>query len=170
MNQSFFIENQLPNNNPHDDLEPEESAMIIVNHVHQGVEMCRNQRIPIAIIQFIQTHHGKSQVRFFLKKAQQKAELAGRKVDINQFSYPGPLPKTKEHAILMMADTIEAASRSLKKYDNPTLDALVDRLVDSQREDGQFDEAQITLKDISDAKAELKLALHSIYHQRISYD
>ncbi len=166
----FFIENQLPNNNPHDDLEPEESAMIIVNHVHQGVEMCRNQRIPIAIIQFIQTHHGKSQVRFFLKKAQQKAELAGRKVDINQFSYPGPLPKTKEHAILMMADTIEAASRSLKKYDNPTLDALVDRLVDSQREDGQFDEAQITLKDISDAKAELKLALHSIYHQRISYD
>lgn len=166
----FFIENQLPNNNPHDDLEPEESATIIINHVYRGVELCRDHRLPIDIIQFIQTHHGNSKVRFFLKKAKEMAELKGEVVDLTRFTYPGSRPKTKEQAILMMADTIEAASRSLKKYDHESLDLLVDKLIDAQREDGQFEEAHITLKDISDSKVALKLALHSIYHQRISYD
>ncbi|MDC1222295.1 HDIG domain-containing protein, partial [Salibacteraceae bacterium] len=166
----FFIENQLPDNNPHDDLEPEESAYIIINHVLRGIEMCREHKIPFDIIQFIQTHHGTSSVRFFLKRAKEKAEQKGIEIDENQFSYPGPKPKTKEHAILMMADSVEAASRSLKKFDKESMDKLVDGLIEYQKNEGQFDNAAITLKDITAAKRALKIALHGIYHQRISYD
>ena len=166
----FFIENQLPDNNPHDDLEPEESAYIIINHVLKGIEMCREHKIPFDIIQFIQTHHGTSSVQFFLKRAKEKAEQKGIEIDENQFSYPGPKPKTKEHAILMMADSVEAASRSLKKFDKESMDKLVDGLIEYQKNEGQFDNAAITLKDITAAKRALKIALHGIYHQRISYD
>lgn len=166
----FFIENQLPDNNPHDDLEPEESATIIINHVLKGIDLCREHRIPFDIIQFIQTHHGTSTVRFFLKKAKEKAEQKGESVDEALYSYPGPHPKTKEHAILMMADSVEAASRSLKKFDKESMDKLVDGLIEYQKNEGQFDNAAITLKDISAAKRALKIALHGIYHQRISYD
>jgi len=166
----FFIENQLPDNNPHDDLEPEESATIIINHVLKGIDLCREHRIPFDIIQFIQTHHGTSTVRFFLKKAKEKAEQKGESVDEALYSYPGPRPKTKEHAILMMADSVEAASRSLKKFDKESMDKLVDGLIEYQKNEGQFDNAAITLKDISAAKRALKIALHGIYHQRISYD
>jgi putative nucleotidyltransferase with HDIG domain len=166
----FFIENQLPDNNPHDDLEPEESATIIINHVLKGIDLCREHRIPFDIIQFIQTHHGTSTVRFFLKKAKEKAEQKGESVDEALYSYQGPRPKTKEHAILMMADSVEAASRSLKKFDKESMDKLVDGLIEYQKNEGQFDNAAITLKDISAAKRALKIALHGIYHQRISYD
>lgn len=166
----FFIENQLPENNPHDDLDPEESAAIIINHVHQGVEYARQHNLPMELIQFIQTHHGRTKVRFFLQKALQKAEATGETVDVELFTYPGPLPKTKEQAILMMADSVEAASRSLKQYDRKSLDELVDRLVDLQRQEGQFDQAPITLKDISEAKIVLKSTLKGIFHQRISYE
>lgn len=166
----FFIENQLPDNNPHDDLEPEESATIIINHVLKGIDLCREHRIPFDIIQFIQTHHGTSTVRFFLKKAKEKAEQKGESVDEALYSYPGPRPKTKEHAILMMADSVEAASRSLKKFDKESMDKLVDGLIEYQKNEGQFDNAAITLKDINAAKRALKIALHGIYHQRISYD
>ena len=166
----FFIENQLPDNNPHDDLEPEESAYIIINHVLKGIEMCQENKVPFDIIQFIQTHHGTSSVRFFLKKAEEKAAQKGTEIDRSEFSYPGPKPKTKEQAILMMADSVEAASRSLKKFDKESMDNLVDGLIEYQKNEGQFDNADITLRDISEAKRALKMALHGIYHQRISYD
>ena len=122
------------------------------------------------IIQFIQTHHGTSTVRFFLKKAQENAKSQGLTLDESLFSYPGPTPKTKEQAILMMADSVEAASRTLKKYDKDSINQLVDGLVDYQRNEGQFEDAPITFQDISAAKRALKLALHGIFHQRISYD
>ena len=166
----FFIENQIPGNNPHDDLEPEESARIIINHVHRGIDYCREHKLPIDIIQFIQTHHGTSTVRFFLNKAKKAGEASGADVDQEDYSYPGPTPKSKEQAILMMADSVEAASRSLKSYDKESIDRLVDGLVDYQRSEGQFEDAPITLRDISNAKRTLKLALNGIYHQRISYD
>ncbi|GAB5538881.1 MAG: HDIG domain-containing protein [Salibacteraceae bacterium] len=166
----FFIENQLPDNNPHEDLEPAESAAIIINHVTKGVELCREANLPMDIIQFIQTHHGTSSVRFFLKKAHAKAELTGNNVDSALFTYPGPTPKTKEQAILMMADSVEAASRTLKQYDKETINGLVDGLIDFQRSEGQFEDAPITYKDITIAKRTLKSALHGIFHQRISYD
>lgn len=162
----YFIENQLPDNNPHDDLEPEESAAIILSHVPQGVENARKHGLPIDIIQFIQTHHGTSTVRFFLKRAKDKDP----DTDPLRFTYPGPRPNTKEQAILMMADSIEASSRSLKQYDRESLDALVDRIIDFQRAEGQFEEAPITFRDLSEAKAVLKTALKGIFHQRISYD
>ena len=162
----FFIENQIPDNNPHDDLEPDESAYIIISHVNKGVELALDHKLPIDIIQFIQTHHGTSKVQYFLKRAREKSE------DVNEldFRYPGPRPKTKEQAILMMADSVEAASRSLKKYDQESLENLIDGIIDYQRNEGQFEEAPITFKDISEAKKVLKKALKGIYHQRISYD
>ncbi len=166
----FFIENQLPDNNPHDDLEPEESAAIIINHTLKGIDLCRENKVPFDIIQFVQTHHGTSSVRFFLKKANEKAAQKGIEIDESKFSYPGPKPKTKEHAILMMADSVEAASRSLKKFDKESMDKLVDGLIEFQKNEGQFDNAAITLKDITAAKRALKIALHGVYHQRISYD
>ena len=162
----FFIENQLPENNPHDDLEPEESALIIIGHVSLGIEKAREHNLPIDVIQFIRTHHGTSTVRFFLKKARERDP----EIDPLRFTYPGPRPNTKEQAILMMADSVEAASRSLKQYDRKTLDGLVDRIVDFQRSEGQFEEAPITFRDITEAKAVLKAALKGIFHQRISYD
>jgi len=166
----FFIENQIPGNNPHDDLEPEESARIIINHVHRGIDYCRTHKLPIDIIQFIQSHHGTSTVRFFLNKATKAAEDSGNELEMADFSYPGPTPKSKEQAILMMADSVEAASRSLKSFDKESIDRLVDGLIDYQRSEGQFEDAPITLQDISNAKRTLKLAINGIYHQRISYD
>ena len=162
----FFIENQLPDNNPHDDLEPDESAQIIIGHVKHGIERALKHNIPIDIIQFIQTHHGTSKARYFYKRA------LDADADANEatFTYPGPRPSTKEQAILMMADSVEAASRSIKKYDHESLDRLVDMIIDGQKDDGQFTDAPITFKDITIAKSVLKAALKGIFHQRISYD
>jgi putative nucleotidyltransferase with HDIG domain len=164
----FFIENQLPDNNPHDDLEPEESAHIILDHVSKGIELARRSDLPFDIIQFIRTHHGTSTVRFFMKKAMEK--LGEENVRKEDYTYPGPKPKTKEQAILMMADSVEAASRSLKVYDHESLDKLVDGIINYQLAEGQFEEAPITFKDLSEAKTSLKNSLRGIYHQRISYN
>jgi hypothetical protein len=162
----FFIENQLPDNNPHDDLEPEESAGIIISHVTIGIEKAREHKLPMDLIQFIQTHHGTSTVRYFLKRAQERDP----QVDPQRFTYPGPRPHTKEQAILMMADAVEAASRSMKKVDREHIENLVDRIVDHQRSEKQFEDAPLTFRDITVAKEELKTALKGIFHQRISYD
>lgn len=162
----FFIENQIPDNNPHDDLEPEESAAIIIGHVTQGVEMALAHKLPMDIIQFILSHHGTSTVQYFLKRAREK----NPDIDAARFTYPGPRPHSKEQAILMMADSVEAASRSLKKYDHESLENLVDRIIDHQRSQGQYEDAPVTFKDISEARAVLKQALKGIFHQRISYD
>ncbi len=163
----YFIENQLPDHNPHDELEPEESARIIIDHVSKGAELCKQERIPVQIIQFIRTHHGTSKVRYFHRLAQ---EASTEEVDVSKFSYPGPKPFTKETAILMMADSIEAASRSLKKTDTDSLDKLVEAIITHQVSEGQFEEAPITYSEIQEAKRALKSALRSIYHHRISYD
>lgn len=162
----FFIENQLPDNNPHDDLEPEESAAIIIGHVTQGIEQARDHKVPLDIVQFIQTHHGTGTVQYFLKRAQSK----NPNIDKARFTYPGPKPQTKEQAILMMADSVEAASRSLKNYDHESLENLVDGIIEYQRGEGQFEESPLTYKDINTAKEVLKNALKGIFHQRISYD
>lgn len=163
----YFIENQLPDHNPHDELEPEESARIIIDHVQKGVELCKAAGIPAQITQFLRTHHGTSKVRYFHRLAEQ---ASGENVDIAKYTYPGPKPFTKETAILMMADSIEAASRSLKKTDVAALDQLVDGIVNYQVNEGQFEEAPITFLEIQEAKRSLKAALRSIYHHRISYD
>lgn len=162
----FFIENQVGGHNPHDDLQPEESARIIIGHVIKGIELAKKHRLPEILIDFIRTHHGTSAVRYFLHKYK---EEHGYDADVSQFYYPGPPPFSKETAVLMMADACEAASRSLKEYSNESIGNLVDNLIDHQASDGQFNNADITYKDISVIKKMFKKMLLNIYHVRIEY-
>ncbi len=166
-NPLFFIENQVTGVNPHDELPFEDSANVIVDHVINGIEIAKKYNLPDRIIDFIRTHHGTSTVQYFYR--QYLKSFPEGELDQNAFSYPGPKPFSKETAILMMADSVEAASRSLS---NPALDdihVLVDKIVASQMKEGQFDNADITFKEINVIKKILKQRLRNIYHLRIEY-
>ncbi len=163
-NPHFFTENQSNNINPHDNLTPRESAKIIIDHVIQGIELARKHKIPDRIIDFIRTHHGNTLVYYFFKKQQESGEAEEK-----DFRYPGPKPFSKESAILMMADAVEAASKSLK---NPTfllIDTFVEKIVKAQIQDNQFLDADITFKEIEQVKRLLKQKLTNIYHLRVEY-
>jgi len=162
----FFIENQI-GKNPHEDLDYEKSASVIVEHVNYGVELAKKYNLPKPIIDFITTHHGEGVVKYFYTKYAN--ENNGEVPDISKFSYPGPAPFTKETAVLMMADAVEAASRTLKEYNEKTIGELVDKIINSQLEDKQFEEADITFKDITTVKEVFKQKLLNIYHARIEY-
>lgn len=161
----YFIENQLGGHNPHDELAFGASARVIIQHVLDGVQLARKANLPSQIIEFIQTHHGTTHTRFFFVKAQQ----AGETVNEKDFQYPGPIPFSKETAVLMMADSVEAASKSLKEYSEENIDHLVEGIIENQRKEGQYEEADITFKDISTLKKLFKGMLKSIYHVRIEY-
>jgi|TARA_B110000879_G_scaffold37804_1_gene52775 hypothetical protein len=163
----FFIENQVSGFNPHDDLEPRESARIIINHVIKGVELAKKHNLPEVLIDFIRTHHGTSQVKYFLFK--EKEENPNQEIDASNFSYPGPIPFSKETAVLMMADSCEAASRSLKTYTAESVNKLIDGIIDGQAKEGQFANADITFKDITTIKSIFKKMLLNIYHVRVEY-
>ncbi len=165
-NPNYFTENQTTNVNPHDDLAPSESAKIIINHVIAGIEMARKNKIPDRIIDFIRTHHGDSVVYFFYKKQQDSTEEEVRRKD---FQYPGPVPFSKETAILMMCDAVEAASKSLKDPTYTIIDEFIERIIDKQIESGQFLNANITFKEIQTIKKVLKKKLTNIYHLRVEY-
>ena len=165
-NPMYFTENQSTNVNPHNELTPKDSAHIIINHVIKGVELAKKNHIPDRIIDFIRTHHGTSLVYYFYKKEE---ELNGGEVDSSYFQYPGPIPFSKETAILMMCDAVEAASRSLKEPTAQMLDDLVEKIVSKQLEDGQFMNADITFKELQTIKKVLKKKLKNIYHLRIDY-
>ncbi|WP_445384711.1 HD family phosphohydrolase [Robiginitalea sp. IMCC44478] len=165
-NPTYFTENQTTNVNPHDDLDPYSSAEIIIKHVIEGIEMARKNNLPDRVIDFIRTHHGTTRVYYFYKKAK---EADGENVDENQFRYPGPIPFSKETAILMMADSVEAASKSLV---NPTFNIIndfVDKIIGGQMQGGQFLNANITFKEIETVKKVLKQRLTNIYHLRVEY-
>jgi putative nucleotidyltransferase with HDIG domain len=164
-NPAYFIENQSGNANPHNQLTYAESAKVIINHVIKGIEMAKKKRLPEQIIDFIRTHHGTTVTRYFYYKARQENES----VNMDDFQYPGPIPFSKETAILMMADSVEAASRSLKNYEVEKLEELVDQIIDSQLNEDQFIHADITLRDISRIKKVFKKRLKNIYHVRIEY-
>lgn len=166
-NPRFFTENQVGEVSPHEDLSPEESAKIIIDHVIKGIEIAKSYKLPEAIIDFIRTHHGTTTTRYFLYnyKKEHKDEL----IDENMFRYPGPIPFSKETAILMMADGVEASSRSLKKYDAVTIDELVDKIINHQINENQFINADITYRDINQIKKIFKKRLMNIYHVRIEY-
>src|SRR6056297_50143 len=166
-NPIYFIENQDANFNPHERLEFEESAKIIINHVNKGVEIAIKNRLPSPIIDFIQTHHGTTKVQYFYRKFLQKYNE--EEVDISQFTYPGPKPYSKEMAVLMMADSVEAASRSYSSLDEKTINNLVDNIIDSQLSNGQFENVDITLRDITIIKGIFKKKLQNFYHARIEY-
>ena len=165
-NPVFFTENQA-GVNPHDQLSDLESAQIIISHVTEGLKLAEKFNLPGIIKDFISTHHGNGLTKFFY--INYCNEHPDEKVDKEQFQYPGPNPFTREQAILMMADTVEAASRSLKEYTEESISALTNKLIDNQVADGFFRECPITFRDIALAKSVLIERLKSIYHTRISY-
>ena len=166
-NPRFFTENQVGEVSPHEDLSPEESAQIIIDHVIKGVEIAKENKLPETVIDFIRTHHGTTTTRFFLHNY--KKEHEGEIINEDLFRYPGPIPFSKETAILMMADGVEASSRSLKKYDAVTIDELVDKIINHQINENQFMNADITFRDINQIKKIFKKRLMNIYHVRIEY-
>lgn len=165
-NPMFFTENQSTNVNPHNELTPKDSAKIIIDHIIKGVELAKKNRLPDRIIDFIRTHHGTTLVYYFYKKEE---ELIGGEVAIKNFQYPGPIPFSKETAILMMCDSVEAASKSIKDPTAIAFDTLVEKIVNKQMEDGQFMNADITFKELQTIKKVLKKKLKNIYHVRIEY-
>ena len=163
----YFIENQNSNINPHDDLSFEESAAIITGHVLSGIEIARKNKLPDLIIDFIRTHHGTSMVQYFYQSYLKNfPEVI---VDEEAFRYPGPLPFSKETAVLMMADSVEAASRSLPVHSSDAINDLVDKIIDGQIEAEQFVNCDITFRDITVIKRIFKKMLMSIYHVRVEY-
>lgn len=164
-NPAYFTENQTTSVNPHNELSPEESAKIIIAHVIEGIEMAKKNNIPDRVIDFIRTHHGTSLVYYFYKEAKNLND------DVNKedFQYPGPMPFSKETAILMMADSVEAASKSLKNPTFAIISSFVEKIVSKQIDEGQFLNANITFKEIEQIKKVLKRKLTNIYHLRIEY-
>lgn len=165
-NPVFFTENQA-NVNPHEKLSEKESASIIINHVSEGLRLAEQYDLPDIIKNFITSHHGTGVVKYFYVKY--KNNHPDEEIDEEAFTYPGPNPMTREQAILMMADTVEAASRSLNEYTEESLSELINRLIDNQVNAGYFSECPITFLDIATAKQVLLENLKSIYHTRIKY-
>lgn len=166
-NPEYFIENHSEGLSPHDKLDSLSSAKVIIGHVSKGVEMAKKYKLPIQIIDFIRTHHGTTTAYFFYKKF-----LDGnpRKSDMkNEFVYPGPKPFSKETAIVMMADAVEASSRSVGNYSEENIRELVERIIYLQEMDGQFSGVPLTFKDISEIKDVFIKRLTNIYHVRIAY-
>lgn len=166
LNPAFFTENQS-GVNPHDTISEERSAQIVINHVTDGLRLAEKYHLPQVIKEFIRTHHGTGLVKYFY--IQYCNKHVGETVDEEAFRYPGPNPQTREQAVVMMCDSVEAASRSLKEYTEESITQLVNRIVDSQLAEGHFKECPITFRDIADAKRTLIDSLKTIYHTRISY-
>ncbi|RRD93408.1 HDIG domain-containing protein [Bacteroides heparinolyticus] len=166
-NPVFFTENQSGNVNPHKNLSYEQSAQTIISHVTDGLKLAEKHNLPKAVKDFITTHHGRGKTKYFY--ISWKNEHPGEEPDEGVFTYPGPNPFTKEQAILMMADSVEAASRSLPEYTEESIGNLVEKIIDSQVAEGFFKQCPITFKDIDVVKTVFKEKLKTIYHTRISY-
>ncbi|MBN2893159.1 MAG: HDIG domain-containing protein [Bacteroidales bacterium] len=164
---AFFIENQVTGYNPHDQIAFDQSAQVIISHVTQGIALASKHNLPQQIIDFIRTHHGTTTVQYFYKNYIKK--FPDKIDEIETFTYPGPKPFSKETAILMMADSIEAASRSLKEYSVTTISDLIENIIDYQMKAKQFEDANITFKDITEIKELFKELILNVYHARIEY-
>ena len=162
-----FIENQVEGFSPHDNLDPLKSSKVIINHVNEGVELGRKYKLPTPLIDFIQTHHGTTVAYYFYKKfLDQNPQNTYME---KEFSYKGPKPFSKETAVVMMADAVEASSRSLANYSDNNINELVERIIYIQEQDGQYSDTPLTYKDISDIKNVFIKRLSNIYHARIAY-
>ena len=166
-NPEFFIENQVGGNNPLLSMSHEEAAQAIIQHVPDGVAIAKKHHLPEQIIGFITTHHGRTKTRFFYNSFVN--ENPGVTPDVEKFTYPGPLPYSKETAILMMADAVEARSRTLGEYTEKSITDMVENMIDAQIADGQFKDAPISFKDVETVKKVLADKIKNIYHSRISY-
>lgn len=164
-NPTYFTENQSTGTNPHDELSPKESAKIIIDHVINGIEIATKNKLPDRVVEFIRTHHGTSTVRYFYNK---QMEL-NSEFDSSCFKYNGPNPFSKETAILMMCDSVEAASKSLKDPTSTKINSFVDAIIGIQMDANQFLNANITFKEIESIKKVLKHKLANMYHLRIEY-
>lgn len=166
VNPAFFTENQS-GVNPHKSLSYEQSAQVIISHITDGLKLAEKHNLPKVIKDFISTHHGRGLTKYFY--ISYKNEHPDEEVDQEKFRYPGPNPFTKEQAVLMIADSVEAASRSLPEYTEESISTLVDKIIDTQVSEGYFKECPITFKDIATVKALFKEKLKTMYHTRISY-
>ena len=166
-NPMYFTENQHGGYNSHNDISNVESAQIIISHVLDGIEMAKKARIPEQIIEFIRTHHGTRRTEYFY--IMEKRQHPDEEVDPADFTYHGPIPFSRETAVLMICDSVEAASRSLKEPDENNISNLVDNIIQKQMDDGQFMNVDLTLRDFTTIKKVLKKKLMSIYHVRIAY-
>lgn len=166
-NPAFFTENQSGGVNPHKNLSYEQSSQVVISHVTDGLKLAEKSNLPKVIRDFITTHHGRGKTKYFY--ISWKNEHPDEEPDEEMFTYPGPNPFSREQAILMMADSVEAASRSLPEYTEESISNLVEKIIDSQVDDGCFKECPITFKDIATVKAVFKEKLKTIYHTRISY-
>jgi putative nucleotidyltransferase with HDIG domain len=177
-----FIENQAGIDNVHDELEPEQSAAVLKAHVANGIDLAYQYRLPKAIIAFIPQHHGTALMSYFYARAKGQAaaaagvmpgtpqgEAAGATVDPGRFRHSGPKPQTREAAILMLADGVEASVRSLTSQDEPAIRAMVERIFRERLDDDQFDECEITLRDLERIREAFVAQLLGMYHRRIEY-
>ena len=166
-NPMYFTENQHGGYNSHNDISNVESAQIIISHVLDGIKLAQKERLPEQIIEFIRTHHGTRRTEYFY--IMEKREHPDEEVDPADFTYHGPVPFSKETAVLMICDSVEAASRSLKEPDEANISKLVDNIIQKQMDDGQFLNVDLTMRDFTTIKKVLKKKLMSIYHVRIAY-
>jgi len=163
----FFVENKIEGYDPHENLGYEDSARIITGHVPEGVRIAGKNDLPQAIVKFIRTHHGRGKAKYFYNSFRNR--FPDEDIDESAFTYAGDNPDTKETAILMMADSVEAASRSLKIYSDESIRSLVNRIIDTQIADGLLNDAPLTFKNITEIKAVFVERLLSVYHSRIVY-
>lgn len=164
----YFVENQRDGDNPHDKLAPSMSALILVDHVKEGARMAREQRLPQPIVDAIEQHHGTRTLAYFLVRAKERAE-PGQTINEHQYRYMGPMPQNKTMGVLMVADTVEAASRTLEDYSEESIRALVTRLLDDIVEDGQLDQTDLTLSDLRRVSHTLQNVLKTVHHHRVDY-
>jgi putative nucleotidyltransferase with HDIG domain len=167
----YFIENQTGDISRHESIAPRMSALVLISHVKEGIELAKQHRLPQALIDIIEQHHGTSIQSYFYQKAKEiyESDNTSPPVQEEDFRYPGPKPKTRVAALIYMADSVEAASRTLSEPTPPKLSALIDRIINSKIIDGQLDECELTLKDIREIKTHFVFILSSIYHKRIKY-
>jgi putative nucleotidyltransferase with HDIG domain len=170
LNPYFFIENQLPGNkNPHEDLDPVTSAQTIIRHIPDGVELARKYRLPQRIQDFIEEHHGTMKTRYQIAKAIEEAGGDETQVDEKQFTYPGPRPRSRETAILMLADGSEARVRAERPEDEKELRTVIQSVVEHRLSSGQLDETNLTLRDLDELIESFTGTLRGIYHPRLEY-
>ncbi|MEM1125755.1 MAG: HDIG domain-containing metalloprotein [Bacteroidota bacterium] len=165
----YFVENQRAGLNPHTQLKPRMSALIIASHVKEGMEMGRKAKLPKRVLDFIPSHHGTSRIEYFYRKAVEQAEGDESAVQDAEFRYPGPRPHSKETGILMLADSVEAASRSLAEPTHKRLEALVDMIFKARTEDGQLSDTDLTFRELAQVRETFLSVLMGIYHVRVKY-
>ena len=167
----YFIENQGGGENKHDDLNPTMSTLVITNHVKEGSEIARTHRLPQRIIDLIEQHHGTTLVAYFYRRAADQKEKEGDTTEVEEkdYRYAGPKPQSREAAVMMMADAVESASRALREPTPARIESLVSDIIKQRLDDGQFDECEITLQQLSKIQETLVKSLNAMYHARVKY-